>query len=336
MEKLFNFLFHYNIGLIEALLVLIGGLLIFMFYRVFFASTPVRMDGSILPAVNVNTTEIEKTLKQLMETQASSMAALEAKAASAGPGIDPEVQKENLELKHKMELKTQQVADLEKKLQESYKLVSETTEKAKSSNSGNEELEQKIKDLETRLQEYEIISEDISDLSKFKEENARLQAELEALRGAGATLAPTPNNVTPIKPKLAPVPEPEPVFEEPEIEVPVAERTESAASMFSGPASEPEPSEPAGPSLDELMASAPTTEPADSELFAGVPEMAVKPPDPDENEATMAGGSVIDDDLMKEFEAAVEDQKSGGAKEEAAPAGDAQLLDQFESFVKKA
>jgi len=42
--------------------------------------------------------------------------------------------------------------------------------------------EAKIKELESRLAEYEIISEDIADLSFFKEENVRLTKELESLR----------------------------------------------------------------------------------------------------------------------------------------------------------
>ncbi len=327
MEKLFNFLFHYNVGLIESLMILIAVLLIVMFYRVFFASTPVRMDvGGGAPTVNINTAEIEKSLKELMENQATSLAALEAKTStiSGVPGIDPEVQKENIELKHKIEVKAQQMAELEKKMQDVQKQLADTSEKAKSSNSGHDELEKKIKDLELRLQEYEIISEDISDLSHFKEENARLQAEIDALKGSGAT--PAPSNVTPIKPKLAAVEEPvEEMVEEPEEPIPA--RDETSASMFSGPAS------------DESAEEPPVE---DAALFDGVPEMEVKPPDPEENEASMAGGSVIDDDLMKEFEAAVEDQKNSGQSEEEAPtgvaadSGDTKLLDQFESFVKKA
>lgn len=41
----------------------------------------------------------------------------------------------------------------------------------------------KIKELEGKLSEYEILEDDIADLSLFKEENARLKTELEALKG---------------------------------------------------------------------------------------------------------------------------------------------------------
>ena len=45
-----------------------------------------------------------------------------------------------------------------------------------------EALQKKLVDLEARLAEYEIIEDDIADLSHFKEENMRLRDELAALR----------------------------------------------------------------------------------------------------------------------------------------------------------
>lgn len=44
------------------------------------------------------------------------------------------------------------------------------------------ELEQKIEELKGRLQEYEIIEDDIADLSLYKDENARLKHEIKRLR----------------------------------------------------------------------------------------------------------------------------------------------------------
>ena len=48
----------------------------------------------------------------------------------------------------------------------------------------------KIADLEARLAEYEIIEDDIADLSLFKEENARLKDELAAMKSGGGGAAP--------------------------------------------------------------------------------------------------------------------------------------------------
>lgn len=47
----------------------------------------------------------------------------------------------------------------------------------------------KVQELQSRLKEYEILEDDIADLSLYKEENGRLKAELEKLVGAGANAA---------------------------------------------------------------------------------------------------------------------------------------------------
>jgi hypothetical protein len=47
----------------------------------------------------------------------------------------------------------------------------------------SEEVKNRIKDLEARLAEYEIIEDDIADLSMYKEENARLKKELAEVAG---------------------------------------------------------------------------------------------------------------------------------------------------------
>ena len=68
---------------------------------------------------------------------------------------------------------------------------------AGSSDSGAlEALNAKISELEGKLTEYEIIEDDIADLSRFKEENAELRGEIEALkaRTLAATGDPTISN----------------------------------------------------------------------------------------------------------------------------------------------
>ncbi len=54
------------------------------------------------------------------------------------------------------------------------------------SSAEKDELAGKARDLEARLAEYEIISEDIADLSRYREENDQLKKELEALKAGGA------------------------------------------------------------------------------------------------------------------------------------------------------
>lgn len=70
--------------------------------------------------------------------------------------------------------------------------------------SGNSaELEEKIRDLEARLSEYSIIEDDIADLSFYKEETVRLQAEVDQLKArlaeyesGGAPSAAVPDRPT--------------------------------------------------------------------------------------------------------------------------------------------
>ncbi len=57
---------------------------------------------------------------------------------------------------------------------------------AGSGNTGEaDKLNARLKELEAKLAEYEILEDDIADLSLYKEENLRLRGELEKLRGAG-------------------------------------------------------------------------------------------------------------------------------------------------------
>src|SRR5690606_29016337 len=54
-----------------------------------------------------------------------------------------------------------------------------------------DKLDAKIKELQAKLSEYEIISEDIADLSFYKEQNAKLAREVEALKSGGAVATAT-------------------------------------------------------------------------------------------------------------------------------------------------
>ncbi len=50
-------------------------------------------------------------------------------------------------------------------------------------NSNSDELNQKIKELEEKLSDYEIIEDDIADLSRFKQENEELKKKISELKG---------------------------------------------------------------------------------------------------------------------------------------------------------
>lgn len=144
-------------------------------------------------------------------------------------------------------------------------------------------LEEQIRDLQAKLAEYEIISEDIADLSFYKEENAKLQKQLETLKTGAPAAAVSPASTAPAD------------------VAPVAPTTPVAADV-----------DPAQAMVDSLMAM-PTEELAKS----AAPEPT--PPSATETAPADAGGgrtSAADEDLLKEFADAVSAQAGG----EPAPA----------------
>lgn len=79
-------------------------------------------------------------------------------------------------LKSELEKKAKHVEELQRQV-----------ELAKATDSSTELLT-KIKNLEGKLSEYEIIEDDIADLSHYKDENAKLKTELESFKRGGAAL----------------------------------------------------------------------------------------------------------------------------------------------------
>jgi hypothetical protein len=158
-------------------------------------------------------------------------------------------------------------------IKELKRMIDEKEEALKSARSGKPsadpeekaKLEDKIRQLEGRLSEYEIIEADIADLSFYKEENSKLQQELQALKTSAAG---TP--AAAVEAALAPVPEAvvaEPLVAEPAATAPV------------------EPPPPA------------------------VAEPVVTPVEEMEHKEVAEPEGVVDDALMAEFAAAVQDQK---------------------------
>jgi len=193
MEKFLNFWSHYNATIIEALVGLILISTIYLVYRTFFgAKSAGHEDGA---GASVNTAQIEKTLQKILDQQSS----VKGGSFSAEGGSAPaEMMLELTDLKMALEEKEKQIVVLNEKATQAAKAASapgagpsqEAIAAAASAAAGLAEKERadyesKIKELEGRLAEYEIISEDIADLSFFKEENARLTKELESLRGSG-------------------------------------------------------------------------------------------------------------------------------------------------------
>ncbi len=158
-----------------------------------------------------------------------------------------------------------------KSLEEEVKKFQEASQK-KVEGPSREELDKKVKDLEAKLADYEIIEDDIADLTLYKDENQRLKAEIEALKKAGPSLQPASTASTPPPPS-------------------------KPDAVTTGPQNASE-----GDVDDDLMA----------EFAAAVADQKAGTLDSNKNVkvADMSAGDV-DDDLMAEFAAAVADQKAG-------------------------
>ena len=254
-----------------------------------------------------NISDLEETLKRVLENTEVKASAVSGASIQATPGAaaptagggdagsgDAEVLKTELAEKEVeiMNLKDQ-IADLEK------------------NGGGNTvELETKLKDLEAKLQEYEIIEDDIANLSLYKQENAKLKQEIEALKSSGGGAAPEP----------APAPAPAPVAEAAPEEAPQAEEAkntdddimaEFAAAVEDQKAvetGEAPAGEEAGNADDDIMA----------EFAAAVEDQKAT----ESGEAPAQKEEAAEDDIMAEFAAAVEDQKAVESGEEPLPEKD--------------
>jgi hypothetical protein len=316
MEKFLEFWSHYNATIIETLVALILVSVIYLAYTTFFGakSTNAVDTLGVGGVASVDTANIEKTLQKILEQQSAlkastSSTAVSGKGAAAGSGpASPEMLLEVTTLKKALEEKEKQIVVLREKAETATKAAASAAAGAGAApaaagpnglaESERKEYEAKIKELEARLAEYEIISEDIADVSFFKEENTRLAAELTSLKEGGAS--------TPVAPA-----EPAPAAGAPA--TPVAEPVDAAALV----------AEPASPTPEPVAeAQAPATEPEPE------PEPAAEPAPSDE-------ASVIDDSLMAEFAKAVEGQKEGTSEQPAKSTEDSKLLEEFENFSKK-
>ncbi|MBT4761438.1 MAG: hypothetical protein HOO06_07045 [Bdellovibrionaceae bacterium] len=280
-----------------------------------------------------NLKDIEDTLKKVLERTSIPMASGEAAVpqaiselspdggATPGEPADPGVSNAELEALQK---------DLESKKAEIEELKAEgakATGGASIDDAELKELNTKLGELEAKLQEYEIIEDDIADLSLFKEENTVLKQELEKLKAGGATAAPdnTANDEIDTAPKAEPVVEEEvkapeeaavaaaeeaPTEEESKEEkteeapVETGEITDDLVAEFAAAVESPEPPKPETDNKVEEPAKveAKTEEPVASEEAISEIEQAVAASSSAKQEAE---DNFITDDVLAEFAAAV-------------------------------
>ncbi|MCX7978649.1 MAG: hypothetical protein N2578_06555 [Bdellovibrionaceae bacterium] len=294
MEKFLHFWTTHNVLIIEVLFGVILFLILWLAWRGFSQTKAAEASRESVSA-NFNAEAIEKTLQKIVEQQlqSSSSSANVANQGSDPSGAGAVAAGDSVSLEQIGKLKAE-LAEKEKLLAElNAKLSAAGESSAQTATISSEEkaaLEGKIKELESRLQEYEIISEDIADLSFYKEENQKLQREIEALKKGGNVAAMASASVSP-----------------------------SPSGRNVSSASQP----PAGSGQDPLAS-------------VSRPQTNNSPARSNET----GGAVVVGDDIMAEFAAAVEQQKSSSATVQAdipkAPEGEnLDLMKAFEANMDK-
>lgn len=283
----------HNTTIIE---VLIGCTLLFTLFiaiRSFMTAKEPAPEGGL-----ANLGDLEGTLKKILE-QASQVPAAGVVAAAGGSEDTQKLATEINQLKAELETRQKTIEELKAAGGAAAGASAAPAAAGGMSDEEKAKLDAQLKELQAKLSEYEIISEDIADLSFYKEQNAKLTKELEAIKGGAAPAA-----------SAAPPPPAQKVDAAPAgatAEAP-AKPKEEPAIVGKSKTSEPAPVE---------VASAPEAPPVVAAAEAAPVAAAAPAADPAVN--------VVDNDLMAEFNAAVEKQQSetGAATPAAAAAPEA-------------
>lgn len=208
MEKVLYFLSNYNAQIIQAGFAIVFLLIIVYVYRAFFMAG--SLSGDVADVAH--SPAIEQKLNQILEIQRtksghSPSAGTTADGTSTGLGsargqnTEVEIDK----LKAEIYNLRQQLNDVEKSSgdgdSKSSIVVSATqlpealAQNDAANSKASEEMVIKVKELETRLAEYEIIADDIAELSQLRADNAKLKEQLSKVQG------PTPATDVTLEPK---------------------------------------------------------------------------------------------------------------------------------------
>lgn len=273
LEKSLQFWIHHNEAIIQWLVV--GILVITALWLIRMLTDKSKPEAS---AGKADFSEIEETLKKLLE-RASAVVATpasptleQAYAKSSGAVGSPDPA-----LKAELEKREKEIAELKNQL-------------ASTPKTDSTQFMAKISELETKLAEYEILEDDIADLSLYKEENVRLKAEIGKLQSGAVAPAPTDApEVAPVAEEVFPeFPSPEPV---PDKDENLVAEFEEAVKQVATP--EPPPA-PAPVAAATAPAAAPTPAPADASASGEI--------DTDDILAEFAGEGLDTDKMLAEIE----------------------------------
>ena len=188
-EKILNFLIVHNVAIIQWTLAVILGSSAWIFFRSMFGKgASVRASEALIDG---NLSEVSAVLQRLL-AQAGTMPALATAASGAVPGATaqaaaatPSGEPGAGAVVASGPLTSEELERLKKTLA----ITEEELAKLKADPLADKFKAQSIKleELQSKLAEYEILEDDIADLSLYKDENARLKAELENFKSSGQT-----------------------------------------------------------------------------------------------------------------------------------------------------
>ncbi|GEM_PF-3308062 len=180
MEKAILFISHHNLVIIQSLAVGLA-LLIFIFgMRLFLKGSPSSASESGL----ASSESIEKLLKEVLEKSKNTVGQFQN---SDSGSLSSENSAQLLDLQNEIKQLQEHLIEKQNQIEE----AKSQAQSAMGTKSNQEELESRLKELEAKLTEYEIIAEDIADLSKFREENVVLKNQIKELQQNSANTIKT-------------------------------------------------------------------------------------------------------------------------------------------------
>lgn len=290
----------------------------------FFATSMVLLIRSIgkkeeAQAATLDVKEIEVAMQRVLAAQPIAVAAAPAPAIVDAETIEEESNERSAAPASEANQEVidgykKTISELESRVEQLTKDLetAKSQEKPRDENAVSKEeydaLKEKVSELQARLTEYEIIEDDIADLSMYKEENARLKAELARMKGTPEGEQQPPQVV-----KAAPKPD----HFELDVNDSIMKEFATAVEIRNAPPAEAQSSLPSDLVNEEIL----TEAPASATETTGQAEAAA--PSEEAAAVTEVAGAIADEFLKAAEELETDQGGNAGASAEAAQNADA-------------
>ena len=188
MEKTLHFIASYNSQIIQAGFGIVFLLIIIYVYRLFFMSSQTDSGSGASPSIAA----IDEKLNIIIDQQKNKVVVAVSAQASLAGGEGHEIEIDHLKaeiynLHQKLKLAGSNpelsVGSAASGIPEAAGSSVEIARNDSSETSAEKvKLEEKVKDLQSRLSEYEIIADDIAELSQLRADNAKLVEQISLLK----------------------------------------------------------------------------------------------------------------------------------------------------------